>query len=65
MNLYTFHRSDGFYPVELVNDVEAAHHVLFNPGTVKVVNHTTGKVVYDSGDSGPDIVLMEQPHTVP
>lgn len=45
--IYTFHRADGFYPIELVNDIEAAHHVLFNPGTIKVVNEETEKVIYE------------------
>lgn len=44
--IYTFHRTDGFYPLQLVNDAEAAHQVLFNPGTLKVVNQSTGVVVY-------------------
>lgn len=48
MNIYTFHRQNGWYPIELVNDIEAARHIPFNPGTVKVVNETTGKVVYDA-----------------
>ena len=65
MNIYTYHRQDGFYPIELVNDIEAAHHVLFNPGTLKVVNETTGKVVYDTAKPTGDKPLVEQRHEKP
>lgn len=65
MNIYTFHREDGFYPIELANDAQAAHHVLFNPGTLKVVNETTGRVVYDIGNPTCDKPLLDQRHDVP
>lgn len=65
-NVYTFHREDGWYPIELVNDIEAAHHVLFNPGTIKVVNETTGKIVFDAAKpEGLDCPLIEQRHNSP
>ena len=64
MNIYTFHRKDGWYPIELTNDVEAAHHVVFNPGTLKVVNEKTGNVVYEIG-KGTDVPLLTQPHNIP
>jgi hypothetical protein len=65
MNIYTFHREDGWYPIELVNDIEAAHHVLFNPGTVKVVNETTGKTVYNQHKDSLDWPLIERKHQTP
>jgi hypothetical protein len=65
MNIYTFHREEGWYPIELVNDIEAAHHVLFNPGTIKVVNEMTRKVVYDENKTSLDWPLIEQKHQQP
>jgi hypothetical protein len=65
MNIYTFHREDGWYPIELVNGLEAAHHVLFNPGTVKVTNETTGKVIYDQNKESLDWPLIERKHQTP
>jgi hypothetical protein len=66
MNVYIFHREDGWYPVELVNDIEAAHHVLFNPGTVKVVNATTGATVFEANETeAPDLPLIDLRHNSP
>lgn len=45
--IYTFHRTEGFYPIEYVNDMAAAHAVLFNPGTKKVINEETWLVIFD------------------
>lgn len=47
MNIYTFHRKEGFYPIELPSDEEALRNVRCNPGTIIVVNMTTGKTVFN------------------
>jgi len=44
--LYTFHRHDGFYPLELESDKEAIANADCNPGTEKVVNEETGETVF-------------------
>jgi hypothetical protein len=50
---YTFHRFDGFYPVDMPDhptktpDEVALDCVPLNPGTLKVVNEMTGEVIYD------------------
>jgi hypothetical protein len=36
MNVYIFHRKEGFYPVELPNDKVALDCVPCNPGTTKI-----------------------------
>jgi hypothetical protein len=64
-NIYTFHRAEGWYPVELINNMEAAHHILFNPGTVKVVNETTGEILHDENKTSLDEPLIEQKHQIP
>ena len=58
--LYTFHRKDGWYPLELPDVIETANGgktsdqvaldcVACNPGTLKVINKSTGKVLFDAG----------------
>ena len=44
--VYTFHRSEGFYPLALNDDEQARANALCNPGTIKVVNEITGAVVW-------------------
>lgn len=55
--LYTFHRAEGFYPMELSSedhpskihpDDQVIDHVRANPGTLKVVNEISGKIIYDA-----------------
>lgn len=65
VNIYTFHREDGWYPIELVNDMEATHHIAFNPGTIKVVNFTTRKVLFDENKPASDEPLVERRHIIP
>lgn len=36
MNTYTFHRVEGFYPVQLNNDQEAIANAKINEGTICV-----------------------------
>lgn len=44
--VYTFHRGDMFYPLELESDESALANARCNEGTLKVVNEVTGKVVF-------------------
>ena len=44
--IYTFHREEGFYILELSSDEEAIANAECNPGTLKVMNEITGKIVY-------------------
>jgi hypothetical protein len=44
--IYTFHRKEGFYPIELSSDEEAMANVESNPGTIKVVNEETRETIY-------------------
>lgn len=46
MNVYTFHRDGGFYPLELKDDAQAVENAKRNPGTVRVLNALTGEQVY-------------------
>jgi len=46
MNIYIFHRAEGFYPLELLDDEQAIANACLNPGTLKVTNAITGKVVW-------------------
>ena len=48
MNVYAFHRENGWYPIEETSDDRITEHVARNPGTLRVVNQTTGKVVFDA-----------------
>lgn len=50
MNLYTFHRASGWYPLDLSSDEEAIRNALCNPGTITVVNEVTGKIVWSEAD---------------
>lgn len=43
---YIFHRSNGWYPVELRDDRDACANAEANPGTVKVENATTREIVW-------------------
>lgn len=45
--LYTFYRKEGFYPLELGSDEEAISNAKCNPGTLKVVNEHTKKIVWE------------------
>lgn len=44
--IYTFHRKEGFYPLELNSNEEAKANALRNPGTLKVVNEITKEIIY-------------------
>lgn len=49
MNIYIFFRKEGFYPVEgIKDDAEVLDHVILNPGTIRVENALTGKVVWSA-----------------
>lgn len=62
MNLYTFHREDGFYPISMphhpdkTSDQVALDCVPLNPGTRKVVNEITKEVIYDETEQPNDVV---------
>ena len=45
--VYTFHRKEGFYLLELKSDEEAIENAKCNPGALKVINEITGKIVYE------------------
>jgi len=45
--IYTFHRKDGFYPLELSSDEEAIENALCNPGTLLVINENTSITIYE------------------
>ena len=69
--IYTFHRVDGFYPIEMpphptkTPDQVALDCVPLNPGTLKVVNEQTNKVVYDANQPTSGQPLMEHRHEKP
>lgn len=46
MTPYIFHRTGHFYLLELADDKEARANAECNPGTVKVENMLTGKIVW-------------------
>ena len=46
MNIYTFYREGGFYPIEIEDDATAIKQARLNKGTVKVVNEITGETVW-------------------
>lgn len=46
MKTYSFHRSDGFYPLELKDDADAKANAECNVGTLKVENVVTREVVW-------------------
>jgi hypothetical protein len=54
--IYTFHRKDGFYPLELESDSEAIANAISNPGTLRVVNEVTKKEVFKANTQPPDEV---------
>jgi len=43
--LYTFHRAEGWYPLELEDDEDARKNAEFNPGTLRVED-MDGNVVW-------------------
>jgi len=43
--LYTFHRAEGWYPLELADDEDARKNAEFNPGTLRVED-IDGNVVW-------------------
>lgn len=45
---YTFHRSEGFYPLMLESDEAAKANGDCNPGTLRVVNELTKDVVWEA-----------------
>jgi hypothetical protein len=46
---YTFHRQDGFYVLELEDDDAAITNGICNPGTIKIINEITHKVIWGEG----------------
>lgn len=44
---YTFHREEGWYPLQLGSDFEARANAECNPGTLKVVNELTQETVFE------------------
>lgn len=59
MSIYTFHRENGFYPLELASDEEARANAECNPGTVKVVNEITGETVWPNTDYTEPVRLSD------
>ncbi len=51
---FTFHREEVFYPLVLQSDEEAVANAKCNPGTLRVVNEFTGKVVFEANTAVPD-----------
>ena len=51
--LYTFHRKEGFYPLELADDDDACRNAECNPGTIRVMD-IHGRVVWPVGEPQPD-----------
>jgi hypothetical protein len=50
---YTFHRSEGFYPLEMSKgDEEARANAECNPGTQEVRCAFTGRLVWSDGNDG-------------
>lgn len=45
--VYIFHRAEGWYPVELRNDADARKNAEGNPGTVKVTDALSEKVIWE------------------
>jgi len=50
--IYTFHRAEGFYPIELRDDDDARVNAEFNPGTQEVRCAFTGRIVWSDGKDG-------------
>lgn len=44
--IYLFYRTGHFYPIGCWNDDDARANAECNPGTTKVENATTGKIVW-------------------
>ena len=44
--VYTFHRKEGFYILELESDEDASANAKCNEGTLMVVNVLTGDIVF-------------------
>jgi hypothetical protein len=53
--IYTFERKEGFYPLELDNDLSAIENAKLNPGTVRVTNEETGVIVWTKEDEAVKI----------
>jgi hypothetical protein len=52
MPIYTFHRPEGWYPLEMrQGDIEARANAECNPGTQQVCD-ITGRVVWSDGKDG-------------
>lgn len=47
MNTYIFHRDEGFYPIELKDDMDAIENAKCNSGTLKVET-LDGMVIWTS-----------------
>lgn len=45
--LFTFHRVEGFYPLELESNESARENAECNPGTEMVVNELTKAIVWE------------------
>lgn len=62
MTPYIFHRGAYFYTVECVNDLQASHAVLLNPGTTRLENALTGEIIWDlERDGDPNPKTTHQP----
>jgi 8-oxo-dGTP diphosphatase len=46
LGVYEFHRKNSWYPIQLKDDAEAIKNAENNPGTLKVINAVTRKVVW-------------------
>lgn len=46
--IYTFHRAEGFYPLEMKSDEEAIANAKCNPGTLRVEHSISGRTVWSS-----------------
>lgn len=49
LTTYIFYREDGFYFLELSDDQAAIENGKCNPGTTRVANLVTGKIIYGDG----------------
>lgn len=48
---YVFHRAEGWYPLDLANDFDAALNALANKGTLRVTHGLTGAQVWPFPES--------------
>jgi hypothetical protein len=49
VRLYAFHRQGMFYPIQLKDDLDACRNAECNPGTIKVTEEPSGRVVWLHG----------------